>query len=197
MPDPDIIALKNAISAAAPRLADLLDGPNAPIAISALGKGLLGDAQASVAEVAAAAKAASSLQIAAAEQDAQLRLRQNSIGSLADLAVNKTRLADDKVAAEDRANARVRQITLHDQTNTWLAYAVTGMFFVLIVLLLFAPLLKIDIESGLKDLLFTLLGVVATGWANIIGYYFGSSAGSAQKSQAINDALLRSNQPQQ
>ncbi len=40
-----------------------------------------------------------------------------------------------------------------------------------------------------RDLLFTLLGVVATGWATIIGYYYGSSSGSAQKSLALAQAL--------
>ena len=43
----------------------------------------------------------------------------------------------------------------------------------------------------MKELLFTLFGVVATGWANIIGFYFGSSASSAQKSQTISTALLQ------
>jgi hypothetical protein len=49
-----------------------------------------------------------------------------------------------------------------------------------------------NVDGGVKDLLFTLLGVVATGWANIIGFCFGSSVGSAQKSQTISSALLHS-----
>ncbi len=45
--------------------------------------------------------------------------------------------------------------------------------------------------AGIRDLLFTLLGVVATGWATIIGYYFGSSSGSAQKSLILANALTQ------
>jgi hypothetical protein len=196
MADPDISSLKSLIAADAPQLAALLDGPNAPVAVGALGKALLGDAQASLADVAAAAKQADKLQISAAEQEAQLRLRQSDGRSLADLAAAiQAKAALDKVSADDRANARARQIALHDQTNMGLVYGVTALFFILILLLILAPLLKLDIEDGgLKDLLFTLLGVVATGWANIIGYYFGSSAGSAQKSQTINAALLEGTQ---
>jgi hypothetical protein len=92
-------------------------------------------------------------------------------------------------------NGLERQIIAHDFTNQVLAYLVTGIFFALIVLLMFSTEImpKATTDAGVKDLLFTLLGVVATGWANIIGFYFGSSAGSAQKSQTISTALLHGN----
>ena len=85
----------------------------------------------------------------------------------------------------------------HDSTNQVLAYFVTGAFFALIVLLMFSTEImpKATTDAGVKDLLFTLLGVVATGWANIIGFYFGSSVGSAQKSQTIRSVLLQGNPP--
>ena len=40
-------------------------------------------------------------------------------------------------------------------------------------------------------MLYTLLGVLATAWANIIGFYFGSSVGSLQKSQTLQASLLQ------
>lgn len=84
-------------------------------------------------------------------------------------------------------SAQQRQIALHDKTNQWLAYGVTAGFFLLIVLLFFFP--GSGANDGARNLLFTLLGVVGTGWATIISYYFGSSMGSNQKSQTI-DAIL-------
>jgi hypothetical protein len=192
--DPDLLrTLKGLIATDAPQLAALLDGANAAVAVRALGKALLGDAEAPLADVVGAARSADKLKIAAAEQEAQLRLRQSGGGSLAELGAA---LAAANTAAQqgyqDTADARRRQIATHDQTNQILAYVVTGIFFVLILALIFAQKMGLNFpDNGVKDLLYTLLGVVATGWANIIGFYFGSSAGSAQKSQAINDALVR------
>jgi len=191
MPDADALkALKSAIASDAPQLVKLLDGPNADIAISALGKTLLDDSQASLAQVTAAAQQGDKLKIAAAEQEAQMRLRQGSGPSLADLtALVKAETEEEKTANENTENARQMQIKTHDSTTKWLAYIVTVAFFALIATLMFRRFDNTD--AGLRDLLFTMLGVVATGWANIIGFYFGSSAGSAQKSQAMQALLQR------
>lgn len=91
-------------------------------------------------------------------------------------------------AEADLTDARARQISLHDTTNRALAFLVTGMFAVVLLALIFCGSW---IERGSRDILFTLLGVLGTGWANIIGFYFGSSAGSQQKSQAISAALTQ------
>ncbi len=177
--------LKAAIVNDAPGLAPLLDGPNAAVAISALGKALLGDAEASLAEVTAEAQKGDKLKIVAAEQEVQLRLRQNDAGSLDALAAT---LEEDKAHLADTQSAREMQIKTHDSTNRWLAFTVSAAFFLIIASLIWWP----PKDTGFKDILYTLLGVVATGWANIIGFYFGSSAGSAQKSQTIDAALARS-----
>lgn len=124
-----------------------------------------------------------------------------------DNSANKPKASDGKPADEaiaapqsdvtpeavDPVSARQRQIILHDKTNNRLAYGVTAGFFLMIILL-FIPALSINLAEGTKNILFTLLGVVATGWSNIIGYYFGSSAGSNQKSQTI-DAMLAKQPP--
>lgn len=52
-------------------------------------------------------------------------------------------------------------------------------------------------SSPARDLVFTLLGVIATGWATIIGYYYGSSSGSAQKTLALAQAATQKNEPPQ
>lgn len=176
--------LKATISTDAPNLAALLDGRNAAVAIGALGKVLLGDNEASLQAVTTEAQKGDKLKILAAEQEAQLRLHQSGGGSLDALTA---RLEEVRAGYADTQAARQRQIASNDTTNRWLAFIVSGVFFGLIIALIFAPLKSNDN----KDLLFTLLGVVATGWANIIGFYFGSSAGSMQKSQTIDSVLSR------
>jgi hypothetical protein len=42
-------------------------------------------------------------------------------------------------------------------------------------------------NSAYKDILLTLMGVIGTGWAGIISFYFGSSVGSRQQSETLQD----------
>jgi len=186
-------ALVDVVRAQSPKLAGALSGPGAGIALAALGRSLLQDAQASAPEVLAAARGEGAPQaITAAEQMCQLRLRESGSG-LADLApeVAKALLATQAEATQlgyaDVKDARQRQLSAHDRINEILAYAVTAGFFAILAILIFFDLKP---NSAVKDILFTLLGVVGTGWANVIGFYFGSSASSAQKTQAMAAALV-------
>jgi hypothetical protein len=188
-----LTALKSAIGTSAPTLAGLLDGPDAAIPIRALAKTLLGDSEAALPEIVAAAQKSDQLKITAAEQEAQLRLRQSASRSLLDL-VPPDAAAPAPVPA-DPVPAGQAQVATHDATSKWLAYIVTAAFFVLIGLLVYFRHGDPTFDPDVKNLLFILLGVVATGWANIIGFYYGSSAGSAQKSQTISTALLQSGAP--
>jgi hypothetical protein len=186
-----LVTLKTALTGAnAGILADMLDGPSSAVAIAALGRVLLGDDNAAAADIAAAVKQGGvdlSLQLQQAEQQCLSRLHQADPSWLAAFPVGNV---VTQLNVDDTLDARKRQIELHDNTNRVLAYVVTGEFFILILVVTFFSG-RFD-DSAVKNLLFTLLGVVATGWANIIGFYFGSSAGSQQKSQTIGAALTRS-----
>src|SRR5713226_1440318 len=141
-------ALKGAIATDAPKLAALLDGPNASAVVSALGKSLLGDSEASAVDVTAAVQKGDKLKIAAAEQEAQLRLRQSGGVSLTDLtAADKGEGSPVTPGNEDTANGRHDQIETHDTTTKYLAYIVTGAFFVLITLLLFGKFIYVPAEG--------------------------------------------------
>jgi len=195
MPQPDAASISAIIAAArqanATALADTLAGPGATAALASLGHSLLGDDAALAQDIAAEiAKGGDNLgqRLQEAEQRYLIRLTQAdpSIGDIAVLfPVGRTLTTAD---LDNTKDARSRQIASHDLTNQWLAYGVSGGFLAIILLVLFAPLNT----SPLKELLYTLIGVVATGWANIIGFYFGSSAGSLQKSQAMGEALNQS-----
>jgi len=203
-PDPQLKDLQTATATAAPMLARVLGTPNTLIAVSALGKSLLGDAQATLADIVKAAKskdAGTSLQIVQAEQDTQLRLGQSLPNTtLADLdrpgaagQLAGTVITGKTIYTDDSAITRQRQVKLHDETNKYLAFVITIIFFALLILLMLYGNRIDNTPAGadIKDLLFTLFGVVATVWASIIGFYFGSSSGSQQKSQILSTVLLQ------
>ena len=201
--------LKTLIAADAPILAKLLDGPQAPVALSLLGKTLVNDAEAPLGDILATAEANTSdvhLKIAAAEQQGQMRLRQSQEKSDVSLAqldpvVAKTLLEEStkqqQAVLDDVEKARQRSIDTHDTTNKTLAYIVTLLFFVLIFTLIFGGRNLVPNDgNGARDILFTLMGVVATGWTAIISFYFGSSSGSMQKSLTL-DAIAQKQSAQQ
>jgi hypothetical protein len=200
--------LKALIAADAPILAKLLDGPQAALALSLLGKSLVNDAEAPLSDIVSTAEANTPdvhLKTAAAEQQGQMRLRQSqgkSDVSLAQLdpvvakALIEESTKQQQAILGDVEGARRRSIDTHDATNKFLAYIVTILFFLLIFTLIFwGQKLMPDSMGGARDILFTLLGVVATGWTAIISFYFGSSTGSMQKSLTL-DSLLQKQQKQ-
>ncbi len=187
-----------ATAAKADYLAQILASPaSVALGVAAIGKVVVGDDTASADTIAAAVNKGGdelALQMQQAEQHCLVRTRQADTSWMTAFPAGRilTQLDND-----DTAGARQRQIELHDNTNQTLAYWVTGGFFALIVFVMVST--HCDLVTGsAQNLLFTLLGVVATGWANIIGYYFGSSAGSQQKSGTIGAALhqsIRQNAP--
>jgi hypothetical protein len=208
----DLQALSTAVSDVAPGLAALLTGASPGIAVSALGRVLLFDAQAALPDILAEAQkddAGVRSAILVAEQSCGSRLRTADPAAAlppaapvapAPAAPAAVKAADPHPVVGggvnlDTENARQMQIKTHDKVNKNLAYIVTFGFFLLILVLIFsARVLAKPQYSGSRDILFTLMGVVGTGWATIIGFYFGSSAGSAQKSQTLGAALASAQQ---
>jgi hypothetical protein len=106
------------------------------------------------------------------------------------LELERVALERERVANEDRADARAREATLRDNTPRWLAFATVAGFMCYCFTLLIAALLGLQ---GIKDPL--VAGLLGTGFgalggeaARVGNYFFGSSAGSAAK-QATLDKL--------
>ena len=89
----------------------------------------------------------------------------------------------EKIAADDRASARDMEIKTGSRIPGILAMAVTTGFFGLLALEAFhaAPI-------GNDKVLDMMTGSLGTVWIMVATYYFGSSAGSARKTELLSQA---------
>lgn len=162
---------KKIVGGVAPALATALGGPLAGVAAAAVSDALLGKPNGSDGEIAAA--------LTAGGPDALLKLKQ------ADQAfASRMKELDidlEKLHQADRSSAREREAKAGDSiTPRSLAFLVTAGFFgVLGWLLAYGK----PIDGG--DALLVMLGSLGTAWASVIAYYFGSSAGSKEKSEML------------
>jgi hypothetical protein len=116
--------------------------------------------------------------------------------------------------ATPKEKSRLDQIVSQNVTAAWLAFITTIGFFSLIACLLLvswagsgspAPVGALTnpaataaaqgtvaalTQGPFHDLLNTLVGIVGTAWATIIGFYFGSSSGSRQKTETLSQVAL-------
>ena len=152
----------------APTLALAVGGPFGPLAAAAIHAALGSTDQASAEQALVNATPDQLLALKKADQDFAIRMKELGI-------------AEEKLAFDDTANARAREMTVKDATPHILAYAITlGFFGVLGYLVVYG---KPDTGG---DVMLVLMGALGTAWTGIIQYYFGSSAGSAAKTDTIN-----------
>ena len=163
--------LLNLVKTVAPSIATAVGGPLAGMATRAISEALLGKPDATEDELVEAAKNATPEQLLAlkqAEQDFVVRMRELDV----DL---------ERIANEDRSSAREREVKTGDWTPKALAAAVTCGFFGVLFWM---------IANGLPanggEAMLVMLGTLGTAWGAIVSYYFGSSAGSREKTQAMN-----------
>jgi hypothetical protein len=163
--------LLNLVRTVAPSIATAVGGPLAGMATRAISEALLGKPDGTEDELINAAAKASPDQLLAlkkAEQDFAVRMRELEI----DL---------QRIDAADRSSAREREVKTGDWTPRVLAAAVTlGFFGVLGYMIAYG----LPAQGG--EALLVMLGTLGTAWGAIVSYYFGSSAGSKEKTEAMN-----------
>jgi hypothetical protein len=166
----DLSKIGGLLGQLAPTIATAIGGPVAGMAVKALA-GALGLSQdASSDDVQTALMNATPEQLAAVKKiDADFKVQMKELDI--DL---------ERIAAGDRDSARNMQM----QTNDWIpramAILVTFGFFGILTWLL----TKGVPPTGSETLIY-MLGALGTAWTGIVQFYFGSSAGSKAKTDAI------------
>lgn len=162
----------------APMIATGLGGPLAGGAVSALEDalgltptGTIDDRKNAVTVAVAGATQDQLIAIKTADQSYAVNMATLGFKNEADLA---------KIQADDRDSARKRETEVKDNTPKILAYALVLGFFGVLGFMLFA-----EVPTSSRDLLNIMLGMLGTSFVSVISYYFGSTAGSSEKSKLL------------
>lgn len=162
---------KAIVGTVAPTVATALGGPLAGVAVKSIAGKLLGRPEATDEEVEQA--------VLGADPQTLLRLRELDVEFKKSMTDAGIRL--EQIAADDRANARDREVQVKDHTPAILAYAITVGFFGTLGFML----VNGKPATG-GDALLVMLGSLGTAWAGVIAYFFGSSSGSRKKDEALS-----------
>lgn len=173
-------SILNLVRTVAPSIASAVGGPLAGMAVRTISEVLLGKPDGTEAELEEAATKATPEQLLAlkkAEQEFTVRMRELDI----DL---------ERIGNSDRDSARNREVQTKDWMPRVLAFVVVGGFMLTVFLVLMGYV------EGMKDPLMattvgTLIGFVSAKCEQVVAYYFGSSAGSKAKDEAMSHMVRK------
>ncbi len=170
------IEWKKIVGAVAPTLATALGGPLAGTAVKALATQFLGKEDATEDEVATAIEKASPQDLLKLKEiDAEYKKAMLDAG-----------VKLEELAAEDRNNARAREIQTHDSwTPRVLATVVVGGFLLCVWYVIAGHVTQLK-DPLAATLIGTLIGYTSAKADQVISYYFGSSASSKAKDETIS-----------
>ena len=106
---------------------------------------------------------------------------------------HKGQLAELEAMTKEMDSARKREIEiatsefapmLNKIVTPILALGTVALTFILYAIIIFT-----DVDEQSKDILIYVLGALTSAVTMVLGYYFGSSAGSKEKSAQIDDLL--------
>jgi len=162
------------LGSVAPTIATALGGPVAGMAVKALSGALFGHEDGTDEDIQAALANPTGDQLAALKKiDADFKVQMKSLDI--DL---------ERIAAGDRDSARTMAIATHDWIPRVLAVGVTLGFFGII-----AYILTFGLPASGGEALLLLIGTLGSAWTGVMAFYFGSSAGSKAKTDALNASL--------
>lgn len=171
---------KSLVSTIAPTIATAFGGPLAGVATTAISNAVLGKPDGTDEElnnVLVSTSPETLVKIKEADEKFKIRMQELSI----DL---------DRISFENVKDARNREIEIAklqkpDHTPKILAYLAVGGFFAV----LYALFVRTIPEGLPRDAFLVLLGTLTKIVGDLYNYYFGSSSGSARKTDMLQDAI--------
>ena len=167
---------KDIVGKVAPMLGAALGGPLGSIAVTGIADalGLSDKTEAAITQALAGTTPEQLMALKNADQAFALRMQELGFANARDM---------EALASGDRDSARKREMVVQDKTPRNLAYGVTSGFFSILIFMMF-----FEIPSASRDILNIMLGTLGASFSGIIGYYFGSTAGSKLKTELLAKA---------
>jgi len=103
------------------------------------------------------------------------------------------KLSELEMMGKEMQSARDREVQIavseHAPTLNKIVTPVLALGTVALSFILFAVILFVPVDQGSKDIIIYVLGALTSAVTMILGYYFGSSVGSKEKSQQLDEIL--------
>lgn len=168
---------KNLVGTIAPWIGTALGGPLGGMAVNAVGEalGLSDKTEETIKTALSGATPEQMLALKNADQAFQLQMQSLGFQNMKDM---------EAIAVNDRDSARKREEVVKDNTPKILAYAVTIGFFGILIFLMLAK-----VPDTSRDIINIMLGTLGTSWTGIVSYYYGSTSGSAKKTELLANSV--------
>jgi hypothetical protein len=102
-------------------------------------------------------------------------------------------LAELEAHVQEMESARYREVQIatseHAPLLNKIVTPVLALGTVVLSFALFAVIIFVDVQAESKDIIIYVLGALTSAVTMILGYYFGSSVGSKEKSTQLDDLL--------
>jgi hypothetical protein len=164
---------KAVVGSVAPWIGAALGGPlgSAAVGVVADALGLSDKTEGAIKQALSGVTPEQMMAIKNADQAFALKMQELGYANIKDM---------EALAVSDRSSARQREIAVKDNTPKILAYIITLGYFGILIAIMFG-----EVPAQSKDILYIMLGTLGTSWAGCIAYYFGSTAGSKQKTELL------------
>lgn len=164
---------KDIVSSVAPYLGAAVGGPLGGVAITAIANalGLSEKTEGAIKDALAGVTPEHLLTLKVAEQEFAFKMQELGFANDKDM---------EALATADRDSARRRETIVLDSTPRNLAYLITFGFFGVLVFIMLG-----EVQEGMRAVLYTMLGALGASWQATISYYFGSTKGSAAKTELL------------